>query len=550
MNDNEFITKLEDLVKHEMGAFLQGQPIAQLASIDATQALVLLMVERLAKAAFEGWRQTLEAATREMALVCPGCGGLRKCKRRPDQTMKIKVWGFELHLPKLYLECNRCAAPGVSITKVLTGLSSGDATMELELISAYASSEHSYGKASRDIEAHHGQRLERTAIRRMALSVEARAMEFVEEERKEALAPLEQEARTKGVEQLMVQADGGSVRTGTLVPCEPGDEGFGKTTAVRGTPRRKRLSQKREVITIDVRRPGQMEPDALDVMVPVLSPQGERARRMLASAGRSGLGDTTQVVGLGDLGSKLPESFDEAFVGYHSLYSGDWTHARGYVEAACAVLESSDSFDPSRWSQQMRDALWNRDAPLRDVLLEQAREHRVAKLPEWLERCPVLALTSYVTNNWHRMNAAQLKAMGLDFISARAESQVRDRTKSRFSVPGAWRIENVEGKATLRSIIAEGSWSRFRSWCLARGARQFEQGLLERLERAQQEGRLSPVPVDVQQQSEPQASFQKAPCVENAQGPSPLSESLGSGPSGTPSTHGGRQAARHASLPM
>jgi hypothetical protein len=112
-------------------------------------------------------------------------------------------------------------------------------------------------------------------------------------------------------------------------------------------------------------------------------------------------------------------------------------------------------------------------------------------LPEYLERCPVAALDSYVTNNWHRMNAAKLKQMDLDFVSARAESQVRDRTKARFSVPGAWRLENIEGKATLRAIIAEGSWVRFRRFCLNRTATVFERGFRERLDKALAEGRLS-----------------------------------------------------------
>lgn len=490
MSGTDLITKLQAVVEAEVEAHLRGRPLAEVASVDSAQALVRSLAEALARAAFTGWNKALEAMAKQLALVCPGCGRPRKCKSRPGQEMKVDVLGFELLVPKLYMECERCDAPGVSITKVLTGLASGDATMELELVAAYASSQHSYGKAVRDIEVHHGQRLERTAVRRMALSVEELAMEFMEEQRVEVLATLEDEARTVGVERLMVQADGGSVRTGTLVPCEPGDEGFGKDTATRGTPRRKRVTQKREVITIDVRRPGQMQPDALDVMVPVLAPEGERARRMLASAGRSGLGDETEVVGLGDLGSSLPESFDEAFVGHRSMYSGDWTHARGYVEGAAAVLEASEGFEPPRWKQQMLDAIWTRDERRRDELLRQAAEHRVAELPGSVERCPVAALDSYVTNNWHRMNAAKLKAMGLDFVSARAESQVRDRTKARFSVPGAWRVENIEGKATVRAIIAEGSWERFRRWCLDRTETLFERQLRERLDQALAEGRL------------------------------------------------------------
>ena len=264
------------------------------------------------------------------------------------------------------------------------------------------------------------------------------------------------------------------------------------------------MTQNREVITLDVREPGQMEPDGLDVVVPCEAAEGQRVRRMLATAARSGLGDNTQVLGLGDLGSSLPESFDEAFVGYNSIYSGDWKHVRDYVKGAAAVLEDhegatdnegcdneSEVFEADRWQQQMLDAIWKRGVPSRDRLLYQAYEHRVDELPEWLERCPVHALDSYVCNNWNRMNAAQFKQMDVDFVSARAEAQVRERTKKRFSVPGAWRQENLEGKATLRAIIDEGSWERFRQWCRNRTMNLFQQQLVERLEQAMGEGRVS-----------------------------------------------------------
>jgi hypothetical protein len=209
---------------------------------------------------------------------------------------------------------------------------------------------------------------------------------------------------------------------------------------------------------------------------------------MLALAGRSGLGDNTEVLGLGDLGSSLPESFDEAFVGYESMYSADWQHVREYVLGAAAVLEC---LDVPCWQQQMLDTIWKRDKSQRDVLLRQARQHRVAELPESMERCPVHALQSYVTNNWQRMRAARFKEEGVDFVSARAESQVRDRTRRRFSVPGAWSQENLEGKATLRAIIDEGSWEPFRRWCLQRSQSQFERELVARLEKAIADGRLS-----------------------------------------------------------
>jgi hypothetical protein len=394
-------------------------------------------------------------------------------------------------VPKLYLECAHCCAPGVSITKLLTGLRSGDTSAELRLSAAYLASEHSYGKASRDLGVHYGQAVERTLVRRMALDVEQQAMLLAEDERRQALVQARREVQPKGVERLMLQGDGGSVRTGTLVPCEPGDPGFGKTTASKGRPRRKRLSQGRELITLDVREPGQETSMGLDVVVPCQSQQGERARRMLALAVRKGLGQNTQMIGLGDMGSSLPAAFKEAFVGQDdAFYSTDWKHICDYVRAASTVLAG---LDIKRWSKEMRDAVWKRDIQRRDKLLEKARDHRARQLPAHLDKCALDALTTYLSNNWQHMHAARLKELGVDYVSARAEAQVPDRTKSRFCVPGAWREDNLEPKATLRSMIAEGRWERLRELYLRTQRVRFQQGLQERLDNASAQGRLQPI---------------------------------------------------------
>ncbi|MBI4512249.1 MAG: hypothetical protein HY698_21630 [Deltaproteobacteria bacterium] len=124
----------------------------------------------------------------------------------------------------------------------------------------------------------------------------------------------------------------------------------------RGLPRRKRVTEKREVITLGVRVPGTMTATALDLMVPILSPPGERKRRMLALAARARLGDNTQVLGLRDLGSELPQAFGEAFTAYNAFYSADWQHQRKYVKEAAAVLTSLDA---GQWERSMRDAIWS-----------------------------------------------------------------------------------------------------------------------------------------------------------------------------------------------
>jgi post-segregation antitoxin (ccd killing protein) len=104
--------------------------------------------------------------------------------------------------------------------------------------------------------------------------------------------------------------------------------------------------------------------------------------------------------------------------------------------------------------------VWQDGRPERDKndRNDEANQRKDKDLVKDMERCPVDALRTYISNNWNRMNAAQFKAMDVDVVSARAEAQVRERTKKRFSVPGAWRQENLEGKATLRAIIDEGNW--------------------------------------------------------------------------------------------
>jgi len=120
-----------------------------------------------------------------------------------------------------------------------------------------------------------------------------------------------------------------------------------------------------------------------------------------------------------------------------------------------------------------------------------AKQHRVKHLPSQLDKCPVATLETYLANNWRYFRFAQFKAAGLPTVSARAEAQVRDRTKDRYAVAGAWKLDNLEGKATLRAIVAEGSFASFRAHLLEESRTDFERALRQRLEQAVAQQRLS-----------------------------------------------------------
>ncbi len=188
------------------------------------------------------------------------------------------------------------------------------------------------------------------------------------------------------------------------------------------------------------------------------------------------------------MGSGLASAFEEAFFAYDAFWAADRKHTWDYVYNAASILEGLDT---GQWAEHMRQAVLARDKGRRDELIEQAKAHRVASLPQNVERCPLHALSTYLHNNWERMRFREMEQRDLPTVSARAEAQVRDRTKDRFSVAGAWNVENIEGKATLRSIIDEGSYSRFVQWYCLQEAEAFSSNLKLRLEKAVEENRVT-----------------------------------------------------------
>jgi len=483
--DKEVMAPLLEVVKADVRKMMQGFAPLELLNSNEAESFVREAASELSSAIAEVWAEEASALALRLGGVCPGCGGKRKVHQRASMT--VKMLGVEVEVPKPYLDCGACEAPGVSVMRVLTGLRNGACTAELELVTGYLGAEMSYAEASRDLDVHHQVEVERTAARRICLQVEEEAKRFAERERRESLEAVGEVSFTNGAEYLMLQADGGTVRVGEVRETTPDDPGHGQRTAT-GRARRAKDVSYREVITFDVRAPGSVTNACMDVLVPNGAPEGERSRRMLALAQRAGLGDETKVRGLGDMGSSLATSFDEAFFDYDAQYCADWKHTSDYVVDASKVLTHKH---PAEWVQRAKEAIWNRDRRRVDRLIDSARKRRVATLPAYLPKCPVEALATYVDNNWDRFLAKSFHDAGLAFVSARAEAQVRDRTKARFSGAGTWRTQNLEGKATLRAIIADRRWSSFREHYHREKRRAFRGDAEARIRRAITENRLA-----------------------------------------------------------
>lgn len=406
--EDQLIRELEGLVKEKTRAVMEKASLGEVASLDWLQGLLLVVVKAVFRGIVGAWKEVLFEMAREMLRACPGCGWNRKWSWRRSRTVKLSVVGLDFELDSPLVDCCHCDSPAVNVVKLLTGLRSGDASTELKLLAGYEGALETYGRASHDLRVHHGQEVERTKVRRLGLDVETEAMAFREEQRRSAD---QAELPAAGADCLLIEADGGSVRTGVLVPCEEGDEGYGQTTPSRGIARRKKLIQKREILTMDVRAPGEAAPRALEALVPVLSGKGERGRRMRTMAARAGRGAQTDMRGLGDMGSGLGRAFDDTF-GKPHFWSGDWKHVTDYFDAAATVLVD---FDAKKWKEEMVDYTWNRHKSVVDHLLVEAFRHRQQPLPEDLEKCPVNSLHTYLNNNWDSLRSKQMREEGLPY---------------------------------------------------------------------------------------------------------------------------------------
>ncbi len=276
------IAELSELVKSKVLDWLCGRGLLEVASLTVVQATMTRVGQAAAQAVGAAWREVLVRLA-EAVRPCPRCGGRRKLKWRSAQPLRVEVLGFTIELPKLFLECGHCDAPGVSVVTLLTGLSSGEASAQLKLATAYCASAMSYGDSRRDLAVHYGQDLERTRGPAHRVGGGAGRDGF----RRDRAARADRAARRRGADRgRPADPDRGRRRKG----ARRDPRGLRGGTPRRDLPRRKRPSSFREVITMDAREPGETECSALDVLVPAGAPPGERARRMLALAGRVGLG--------------------------------------------------------------------------------------------------------------------------------------------------------------------------------------------------------------------------------------------------------------------
>ncbi len=140
---HDLITALESCVKDKLLSHLARRPLVEVASIDTIEQVLEALVSALTRVLVDAWADMLARLSQRIAGTCPRCGRTRACRTRAHQPLRLQILGHDIELPKLYLACEHCGASPCSITRLLTGLSSGDASVELKLAAAYCAADKS-----------------------------------------------------------------------------------------------------------------------------------------------------------------------------------------------------------------------------------------------------------------------------------------------------------------------------------------------------------------------------------------------------------------------
>jgi hypothetical protein len=174
---------------------------------------------------------------------------------------------------------------------------------------------------------------------------------------------------------------------------------------------------------------------------------GQLWREVALSAG---LGEQTQVHGVGDGAPWIVQQFDEQF-GPQGAYLLDFYHVSEYLAAAAPAPTRG-----SNWLKRQQEYL--RKNRLGPTLQSLSRRLEKAGAKEQ----PVRAAHRYLTQRRERLDYASALGQGLPIGSGEVESGHRHVIQKRLKLAGAWWKEsNAEAMLTLRASRATGLWESY-----------------------------------------------------------------------------------------
>jgi hypothetical protein len=170
------------------------------------------------------------------------------------------------------------------------------------------------------------------------------------------------------------------------------------------------------------------------------------------TANAAGLGERTQVHGVGDGAEWILDQFQEQF-GAQGDYLVDFYHVSEYLAAAAAVISPKN---PERWRHRQQGRL------LENKVTAVLRSLAAHLEPEATPQAPVRAAHRYLKQRRDHLDYAGARAAGLCIGSGEIESGHRHVIQQRLKLAGSWWKEpNAQSMLGLRVARANQLWHRY-----------------------------------------------------------------------------------------
>jgi hypothetical protein len=174
----------------------------------------------------------------------------------------------------------------------------------------------------------------------------------------------------------------------------------------------------------------------------------------------AGLGPATRIHGLGDGAPWILSTFQEEFgSGLESgaSYTVDFHHVSDYLAPAALLIAPQAN---KEWLHAQQQFL--QENKVQEVL----RSLEAALEPAAQKDAPVRGAHHYIRTRQEHMDYAGARAAGLPIGSGEIESAHRHVLQKRLKIAGAWWLEgNAEAMLQLRTLRANGDWSKYWSAC-------------------------------------------------------------------------------------
>jgi len=321
----------------------------------------------------------------------------------------------------------------------------------------------------------HGQDVDRTLVERRTYAVGEDAVTYLEERAAHQLdSYMNRSVKEPGAERVEIQVDSGGVRVGKLErpPLSEATE----FTPVRGLPKGRRPSARREVRAIVAKQPGVVEGKVIDLHVAPLNHTEITGEKMFVAALEAGLGTGTHVHGTFDMAAWQALQFQEQFdMQPRSTICCDFYHAMEYVAGAAPGLVPES--ERAQWRKIKARQLM---AGERATILDDLKKHSCAG-----GRCPatdggecaVKAAIRYVSRNGQYMDYPTFVSEGLPIGSGEIEGLIRHAVRRRLDIPGDWREANLRLMTALLTVRHSGWWGDFWLWRDKRDRQKMRQRL-------------------------------------------------------------------------